>query len=96
MNLLTHLKQIILPLLITIVFGCFGLLPQAQALPGCFPDFTTAVGCNTMSSLNGGTGNTGVGWFALFGNVIGNYNTALGAGALDLNIADNPTTRPSV
>ena len=41
MNLLTHFKQISLPLLITIVFGCFGILPQAQALPGCFPNSTT-------------------------------------------------------
>jgi trimeric autotransporter adhesin len=89
MNLLTHFKQIILPLLITIVFGCFGLLPQAQAAkPGCQPNFTTAIGCDALTSLNGGIGNTGLGWFALFVNSTGNYNTALGVGALDLNNAD--------
>ena len=32
MNLLTHFKQIILPLLIAIVFGCFGILPQAAGV----------------------------------------------------------------
>ena len=88
MNLLTHFKRIILPLLIAIAFGCFGILPEAQALPGCFPNFTTAVGCNAMSSLDTGVGNTGVGWFALFGDSTGNYNTAIGVGALDLNNAD--------
>jgi hypothetical protein len=88
MNLLTHFKQIILPIFITIVFGCFGLLPQAQAKVGCFPAFTTSIGCDALTFLNGGVGNTGYGWFALFMNVTGNYNTALGAGALDLNTAD--------
>jgi hypothetical protein len=93
MNLLTHFKQIILPLLITMVFGCFGLLPQAQAerTVGCFPNFTTAIGCSALDSLNSGIGNTGLGWYALFSNSVGNYNTAIGAGALDLNNADNNT-----
>ena len=92
MNLLTHFKQIILPLLITIAFGSFGLLPQAQAAKvGCLPDFTTAIGCNTLTSLNGGVGNSAFGWFSLFGNVTGSYNTAIGAGALDLNTADSNT-----
>src|SRR5438093_879940 len=89
MNLLTHFKQIILPLLVTIVFGCFGLLPQTQAAKvGCLPNFTTAIGCDALTSLNGGIGNSGLGWFALFVNSTGNYNTALGVGALDLNNAD--------
>jgi hypothetical protein len=94
MNLLTHFKQIILPLLITIVFGCFGLLPQARAAHGavgCFPNFTTAVGCNALDSLNSGIGNTGLGWYSLFGNSTGNYSTAVGVGALYLNNADNNT-----
>jgi hypothetical protein len=32
MNLLIHFKQTILPLLATIVLGCFMLLPQVQAV----------------------------------------------------------------
>ena len=89
MNLLAHFKQIILLPLGAIVFGCFGLLPQAQAAKvGCLPEFTTAIGCDALTSLNGGIGNSGLGWFALFVNSTGNYNTALGVGALDLNNAD--------
>jgi hypothetical protein len=92
MNLLTHFKQIILSLLVTIGFGCLGLLPQAQAAKvGCLPDFSTAIGCNSMTALNGGIGDSGFGWFALFSNVTGSFNTAFGAGALDLNLADNNT-----
>jgi hypothetical protein len=78
--------------LIHILIGtvCIGLLPQAQAASkvGCFPNFTTAIGCDALTSINGGIGNTGLGWFALFVNSTGNYNTALGVGALDLNNAD--------
>ena len=42
-------------------------------------------------SLTTGAGNTGVGWFSLFSNTTGNFNTAVGAGALALNHADNNT-----
>jgi hypothetical protein len=77
-------------LLIPLVLACFGLLPHVQAASkvGCFPNFTTAIGCDALTSVNGGIGNTGLGWFALFVNSTGNYNTALGVGALDLNNAD--------
>src|SRR6266496_1908367 len=55
------------------VFTLFflGLLPKMQAaLPpeisgnpdGCYPAFTTAEGCNALSLLGSGIGNTGVGW----------------------------------
>jgi hypothetical protein len=66
---------------------------QAVSPPpdGCYPGFTTAEGCNSLQSLTTGVGNTGVGWYALFGNSIGSYNTAIGTGALDLNNADNNT-----
>jgi hypothetical protein len=92
MNLLTHFKRIIKPIFITVMLGCFGLLPQAQAARvGCLSDFSTAIGCNTLTSISGGVGDSGFGWFALFANTTGNYNTALGAGALDLNNADDNT-----
>ena len=38
-----------------------------------------------------GAGNTGVGWFSLFSNTTGNFNTGVGAGALALNNTDNNT-----
>src|SRR5882672_3725332 len=75
--------------------ACFALLPYAQAVnpapDGCYPGFTTAEGCNSLQSLTTGVGNTGVGWYSLFGNSTGSYNTATGAGALDLSNADNNT-----
>ncbi len=95
MHRLSHLKPTILPVLVTIVVACFGLLPQMHAISpppdGCYPGFTTAEGCNALQSLTTGLGNTGVGWYSLFGNSTGSYNTAIGAAALDLNNAYNNT-----
>ncbi len=55
MNPLTRLKQTILPLLVAIVLACFGLLPQVQAVSpapdGCYPNFTTAEGCDALNLL---------------------------------------------
>ena len=84
------------PLFLTLLtFISFSLLPIAQAVSpppdGCYTGFTTAEGCNALQSLTTGLGNTGIGWYSLFGNSTGSYNTAIGAGALDLNNADNNT-----
>ena len=82
-----------------IIFGAIlsalAFLPGVQAvvpLPdGCYPNFTTAEGCNALGSLTTGAGNTGLGWFSLFSNTTGNFNTGVGAGALALNNTDNNT-----
>ena len=82
-----------------IIFGAIlsalAFLPGAQAVvpapDGCYPNFTTAEGCNALNSLTTGAGNTGVGWYSLFSNTTGNFNTGVGAGALALNNADNNT-----
>src|SRR5437870_175179 len=77
------------------VFTLFflGLLPKMQAaLPpeipgnpdGCYPAFTTAEGCNALSLLGSGIGNTGVGWYSLFLVGDASFNTGVGAGALAL------------
>jgi hypothetical protein len=70
-------------------------LPGAQAVnpapDGCYPDFTTAEGCNALKSLTTGAANTGVGWYSLFSITTGTANTGVGAGALALNQADNNT-----
>jgi hypothetical protein len=80
---------------IILALGCFGLLPKTQAVSptpdGCYPGFTTAEGCNALSHLTSGAANTGLGWYALFGTITGNYNTGVGAGALVLNNADSNT-----
>ena len=77
------------------MLGCFAFLPQLQAVnpppDGCYPGFTTAEGCNALQNLTSGAGNSGVGWFALFGTSTGNFNTGIGAGAQTLNNADSNT-----
>ena len=71
------------------VLACFALLPGAQAVSpapdGCYPNFTTAEGCNALQNLVGGAGNSGLGWYALFSDVKGSFNTGVGGGALTLN-----------
>ena len=82
-----------------IIFGAIlcalAFLPGAQAVnpapDGCYPNFTTAEGCNALKSLTTGAANTGVGWYSLFSTTTGNANTGVGAGALALNHADNNT-----
>ena len=77
------------------VLACFTLLPGARAVTpppdGCYPNFTTAEGCDALSSLTTGAGNTGLGWRALFTDSTGNFNTGVGVGALVLNNADSNT-----
>jgi Chaperone of endosialidase len=82
-----------------IIFGAIlsalAFLSGVQAVvpppDGCYPNFTTAEGCNALGSLTTGAGNTGVGWYSLFSNTTGNFNTGVGAGALALNNTDNNT-----
>ncbi|MGE5209095.1 MAG: hypothetical protein ACM3KL_07170, partial [Alphaproteobacteria bacterium] len=56
-------------ILIMSVLACFALLPAKAVSPapdGCYPNYTTAEGCNALSLLTTGAGNTGLGWYALF------------------------------
>jgi Chaperone of endosialidase len=77
------------------VLACFALLPGAQAVSpppdGCYPNYTTAEGCNALSLLTTGAGNTGLGWYALFSAGTSNFNTGVGGGALALNGGDSNT-----
>jgi hypothetical protein len=84
----------LIPLILTV--ACIiGLLPKAQAVSpapdGCYPGFTTAEGCNALSLLTTGAGNTGLGWHSLFSAGASNYNTGVGAGTLVLNTGDSNT-----
>lgn len=62
---------------------------------GGYPGGNTAEGTNALQNLDFydgvGVGNTAVGWYSLFTNSVGRYCTAVGAGALALNIADENT-----
>jgi hypothetical protein len=73
------------------VIACFAFLPAAQGQPGCFANFTTAAGCDALSSLTTGTANSGLGWRALFTDSTGSFNTGVGGGALIFNNADSNT-----
>ena len=85
--------------LIHILMGivCIGLLPKAQAVSpppdGGYPGFNTAEGDNALKNLNtaAGVGNTAVGLLSLFSDVEGDFNTAIGAGALAFNTGGSNT-----
>ena len=55
---------------------------------GGYPNFTTAEGTNALKNLTTGVGNTAVGWYSLFSDIDGSFNTAVGAGTLVLNVGD--------
>ena len=91
-------------LLIPLVLVSLAVLPQIQAAPnvlptpipnknpdGCYPGFTTAEGCKALHNLTSGAGNTGVGWYSLFGTSTGNFSTGIGGGTLVLNNGDSNT-----
>jgi hypothetical protein len=96
MNPLIELKKTAPLLLITITLHCFALLPQASAIvpppDGCYPNFTTAEGCNALQSLTSGTANTAVGWRSLFSNTDGSFNTGIGTGTLLSNTSGSGNT----
>ena len=85
------------PMLMTIplLLACFALLPGARAVSptpdGCYPNFTTAEGCDALSLLTTGAGNTALGWRSLFLNTTGSFNTGVGVGALILNNGSSNT-----
>jgi hypothetical protein len=92
-NKIKIMIQKLIPILILIV--CVAMSPEAPAISpppdGCYPNFTTAEGCKALQNLTTGVANTGIGWYSLFATNSGSYNTAVGAGALDLNTADSNT-----
>src|SRR5260370_33799340 len=82
-------------ILITVSLICLALLPRMQAgspaPDGCYPNFTTAEGCDALNALTTGAGNTGLGSRSLLLNTTGNFNTGVGGGALALNNGDSNT-----
>ncbi len=59
--------------------------PPTPTQEACYPNFTTAEGCDALNSLTSGAGNTALGWQSLFSNTTGSFNTGVGGGALALN-----------
>jgi endosialidase-like protein len=94
MNPLTQSKNAtILPLLIALMLGCFGLSPQAGAVcqEGCLTNFNTVLGDDALLN-NTGLENTAIGFNALLNNTTGNFNTANGAFALGNNTIGTANT----
>jgi hypothetical protein len=90
-----HMKMTALYSALILLFIYFAALFEAGAVSpppdGCYPNFTTAEGCDALSLLTTGAGNTAVGWSSLSSNSGGNFNTGIGGGALTLNNADSNT-----
>jgi hypothetical protein len=85
MNRLIQSKnEIILPVLIALVLGCFGLAPQARAAcqKGCLTNENTVLGDDALLNNTTGFENTAVGFNALLNNTTGLQNTAIGFSAL--------------
>jgi hypothetical protein len=82
---------------ILLTLSYFALSPITQAVvpapDGGYPSGNTAEGQNALLNLNTGAAfyNTAVGFRSLLSDVQGNFNTALGAGALLANTADQNT-----
>jgi hypothetical protein len=66
--------------------------PTPTPIPDpCYPNFTTAEGCDALSLLTTGAGNTALGWRVLFSDTIAGFNTGVGGGALILNNGSSNT-----
>jgi trimeric autotransporter adhesin len=89
MNPLTQSKNTtILPVLIALTLGCFGLSPQARAVcqEGCdLVNDNTFLGDDALLNNTTGRDNTAVGSQALSTNVTGGSNTAVGHTALEFS-----------
>src|SRR6266536_2244401 len=83
---------------ISLLIGCFGLLPRAQAVgpdtDGNIPGSNNGEGIGVLVSRTGGVWNTGTGFEALKHLTAGNQNTATGLRALtnDINGGFNTAT----
>jgi hypothetical protein len=82
-------------IVIVIALLFLGSLTHVQGVSpapdGCYPNFTTAEGCDALSLLSTGAGDTGLGWRSLSLDTSGNFNTGVGGGALALNNGDDNT-----
>ena len=76
----------------TLIIIGFVLSPGVRAVvpppDGGYPGFNTAEGQNALSGLTTGIGNTAVGWFSLFSDTDGSFNTAVDAATLLFNVGN--------
>src|SRR6478735_6564026 len=81
-----NLALILIPLLT--YFSASGAQAVMPPPDGGYAGFNTAEGQNALFGLTTGVANIGVGWYSLWSNTDGSYNTAVGAGTLLFNIGD--------
>jgi len=64
----TSTQRILVTVLMFLSLAAVGQEVQAvsPAPDGCYPNFTTAEGCDALNFLTTGAGNTGLGWRSLF------------------------------
>jgi hypothetical protein len=95
MTPLIQLKQTIAGLLVVFTLANFAVSPAVLAVTpapdGGYAGGTTAEGQDALFSLTSGTYNTAVGFLSLELNTTNRLNTAIGAGALLANTADQNT-----
>jgi Chaperone of endosialidase len=81
--------------LILILLTCFAVFQKAEAVnpppDGGYPGGNTAEGQNALLGLTWGAYNAAVGFLSLTSNAAGNFNTAVGAGALLANTSERNT-----
>jgi hypothetical protein len=84
MNPLIQLQKVSPLFVVSLVFACFALLPQARAVcqEGCLTSQNTVLGEDGLISNTFGGENTAIGWSAMYSNTTGVRNTATGASAL--------------
>src|SRR5207253_271777 len=61
-------------------------------LDSCYPNLTTAEGCDALVFNDSGSSNTGTGYFSLMNNTSGGSNTATGWEALTANTTGSTNT----
>jgi len=96
--LIKHLSPPSRWVLTLVALGSFALCQEVQARDPNTPDpvsvggsFSTADGTNALGSITTGAGNSAFGWFSLFSNTDGSFNTGVGAGALLFNTQSSNT-----
>ena len=82
--------------LLTYFVTTLGVEAVIPAPDGCYPNFTTAEGCDALNSVTTGSGNTAIGYRSLFLDSSASFNTGAGVGALALNNGDNNTALGAV
>jgi hypothetical protein len=98
-TLILQFKKVTPLCLILGALACFAFSPKAQATPPPnTPDpgsvggvLSTADGQSAMPFVTNGVANSAFGAFSLFSISTGNFNTAVGVAALDLNNGDSNT-----